>query len=87
MKNKFSRKDIVLMSELSKGKTYKEIARIMNISPRTVEWRIRKIIQTTGCRNKVEIVVFFQKSKRNFMFPLLLQWIRKFFHWSFFILF
>lgn len=81
MKNKFSKKDIMLMCELSKGKTYKEIARIMNISPRTVEWRIRKIAQVTGCRNKVEIANYFQKnkSKSTFAIPLFLQWMRKIF--------
>lgn len=81
MKNKFSKKDIILMSELSKGKTYKEIARIMNVSPRTVEWRIRKITQFTGCRNKVEIANYFHrnKSKGMFVISLFSQWIRKFF--------
>lgn len=78
MKNGFSEKDVVLMSEISKGKTYKEIARIMNISPRTVEWRIRRITQFTGCRNKIEIANYYRTSSAG-KISFLLRWIRKIF--------
>lgn len=62
MAKKFSERDILLMTEVSKGRTYKEVARIMRISPRTVEWHIQRIFSHTGCKNKVEMVNYFREN-------------------------
>ena len=51
-----TKKDTDLLQELSKGYTYKKIAEIMHVSPRTIEWRIQRIKQKIGAKNKVEII-------------------------------
>lgn len=64
-----SSKDKQLILEISKGNTYKQIARIMNVSPRTIEWRMQKIIRNTGCRNKIDVINYFSflKSEGTFI--------------------
>lgn len=47
---------------LSQGRTYKEIAREMNISPRTVEYYIEIIRDKTGCARKYELVSYFNQN-------------------------
>lgn len=47
---------------LSQGKTAKEIARVMRLSPRTIEYYLDKIRKKTGLRRKVEIVSFFERT-------------------------
>ena len=39
-----------------RGKTYKQTARDMSISPRTVETYLENILIKTSCCNKVEVV-------------------------------
>jgi DNA-binding CsgD family transcriptional regulator len=43
---------------MSQGKTAKEIARLMGLSPRTIEYYLDNIRRKTGCRRKVEIIKF-----------------------------
>lgn len=80
MEENFSNKDLMLMSEISKGRTYKEVARIMNVSPRTIEWRIRKIFSHTGCRNKVEVANYFREkisSPKTITIERLVEYLQK----------
>jgi DNA-binding CsgD family transcriptional regulator len=46
---------------LSQGHTYKEIAREMSISPRTVEYYIEIIRDKTGCARKFELVSYYHQ--------------------------
>jgi DNA-binding CsgD family transcriptional regulator len=49
--------DVLIM--LSKGKTAKEIANLLNISSRTVETHLEKIKQKINARNKIEVMRMF----------------------------
>ena len=53
---KLSKREIDCMFHLSQGKTSKEIGRILNISPRTVETHFMNIKLKTGCYSKSVLV-------------------------------
>ena len=85
MEYNFTNKDIALLREISKGYTYKEIARTMNLSPRTIEWRTQKIMKGTKCGNKVELVNYFrnyleqnnsQAKKHNTIWERIIRYIK-----------
>jgi DNA-binding CsgD family transcriptional regulator len=45
------------LNYLNKGMTSKEIARKLNISPRTVEQHLKMVRESIGCRNSKELIV------------------------------
>ncbi len=51
-----SRRELESLYYICLGKTYKQVARVMSISPRTVETHIENIIRKTECKNKIEVV-------------------------------
>lgn len=54
----FTSRELSIMNRLSEGKTYKEIAEVLKISPRTVGWHITRLYKKTKCHNKVAIADF-----------------------------
>lgn len=56
----FSAQELRCVFYLSQGKTAKEVARLMKLSPRTIEHYIDNIRRKTGYRRKVEIIKFFE---------------------------
>ena len=58
MKPRLTLKEISIIGLLSEGKSYKQIACQMAISPRTVEWHVSNMFKKTQCRNKIEIIRF-----------------------------
>ena len=46
----------VVLAQLVRGATSKEAARVLNISPRTVEFHRANIMKKLGARNLVELV-------------------------------
>lgn len=61
-RNSLSARQTECLFYLSQGHTYKEIAREMSISPRTVEYYIEIIRDKTGCDRKYELVSYFNKN-------------------------
>lgn len=59
---KFSSREIECLNNLCFGKTSKEIAKTLNISPRTVESHINKIKLKTGYYSKSDLIKLFQDS-------------------------
>lgn len=60
-RNFLSLREFQCLSSLSIGKTAKEIALTLNISPRTVETYIDKIRFKIKCNNKKEIIQYFKE--------------------------
>lgn len=58
---KFSQRELQCLAHFCQGKTYKETARDMSISPRTVETYLNNILQKSSCNNKVEVVSKFSQ--------------------------
>jgi DNA-binding CsgD family transcriptional regulator len=56
---KLSARELECLAHLCHGKTYKQIARDMLISPRTVESHVINILLKTKCKNRLEIIVQF----------------------------
>jgi DNA-binding CsgD family transcriptional regulator len=52
----FSKRESECLVALAKGKTYKQIAQQLNISPRTVESHINSIKRRSGCHFKSQII-------------------------------
>lgn len=57
----FSNREVECLFYLCLGNTAKEIAKMMDISPRTVESHIEQIITKTNCRNRIDIVGKFSR--------------------------
>jgi DNA-binding CsgD family transcriptional regulator len=52
----FTRREAECMVLLLKGKTINSVARILKLSPRTVEYYIKNMKSKLGCRTKFELV-------------------------------
>lgn len=50
--------DVRIISEICQGKTNKEIASTVNLSPRTIETYTNQITEKLGLKNRIEIVRF-----------------------------
>lgn len=57
-----SRREVECMRHLSTSKTVKEIAREMDLSPRTVESYLKNIKNKLSCSNKLELINLFKKN-------------------------
>jgi DNA-binding CsgD family transcriptional regulator len=55
--HKLSHRQLQCSELLVSGKTTKEIAESLNLSPRTVEAYLANIKQKMSCRNKTELIV------------------------------
>lgn len=66
-RNSLTPRELQCLAPLSTGKTAKEIARILNIGPRTVETHINNIRLKTGCQNKSELVIWFEDIFKNYL--------------------
>jgi len=62
---KFSKQENNCIKFLAQGRTMKEVGRILNLSPRTVESYIRNIKNKTGLNYKSQIVDLFWNNKSN----------------------
>lgn len=54
--NNLSKRQLECVLYLARGKTTKEIARILNVSPRTIESHFVHIKDKINCRTKSEIL-------------------------------
>jgi len=52
----FSKREVECLYHFCQGKTYKQAAQVMGISPRTIETYLESIRYKTKCQNKVEVV-------------------------------
>lgn len=57
----FSRREYECLRHFCLGKTYKQTAREMDISPRTVETYLENIRNKTACANKIQVVSRFSR--------------------------
>lgn len=48
---------------ICRGRTYKEIGKMLNLSPKTVENYVENIKNKLGCSFKSDIIDFFEKNK------------------------
>ena len=53
----FSQREMQCLKLLLQGKSAKEIARILDLSPRTVEFYIRNMKKKTHCRTRSELIL------------------------------
>jgi len=58
-----SKREWECLSFLSQGKTYKEIAKILSLSPRTIETYINSIKEKTGVSYKSKLIEYFIENK------------------------
>lgn len=56
-----SQREFECLGHICLGKSYKEVAREMLISPRTVETYIKNILSKTNTKNKIEVISRFAK--------------------------
>jgi len=54
----FTPREIEYLQQLALGKTSKGIAKTLFVSYRTVEFYVEKLKLKTGCRNKLELVIW-----------------------------
>lgn len=52
----FTPREKEILSNISKGKTFGEIAEILNLSPHTINTHKRNILQKTDCKNTTELI-------------------------------
>lgn len=64
-----SKRELECLHHFCRGKTYKQAAREMSISPRTVETYLENIRHKTACNNKLEVVSRFSKFFSDFKEP------------------
>ena len=55
-KEHFTPREIEILSKVAQGKTFGEIADILNISPYTINTHKRNILKKTDCRNTTELI-------------------------------
>ena len=55
----FSQREKEVLLTLSMGKTAKEAARLLNLSPRTIEFYLNNLKHKTGAHNKLQLINFF----------------------------
>lgn len=51
-----SRREMSVVMAVLKGYSYKQIASVMKISPRTVEWHMRNVYKKTKCKKRSDIL-------------------------------
>ncbi len=49
-------RQVEVLAHIAQGRTDKEIARLLGLSPRTVEMHVARVLQTLGCSNRAEAV-------------------------------
>ena len=52
----FSNRESQCIEHVLRGKTIKTIAKVLQLSPRTIEFYIKNIKNKLGCRTKAEII-------------------------------
>lgn len=57
----FTNREMECLKHICAGKSYKQMAREMTISPRTVETHVENILNKTACDNKISIISRFSK--------------------------
>lgn len=63
----FTKRELDIIACLINGRSYKEAARILGISPRTVESHFRNIMNVSACTNRKELIDFISAAdKRQF---------------------
>jgi DNA-binding NarL/FixJ family response regulator len=50
-------RELAVLRELTLGRKYEEIAETLGISPNTVKYHIKNLLQKTGCRSTLQLVV------------------------------
>jgi DNA-binding CsgD family transcriptional regulator len=60
---KLSQRELACIQLLAKGYTFKEIAKFMNLSPKTIETYITRAKNKFNCRNKTELVAHYLKQQ------------------------
>jgi DNA-binding NarL/FixJ family response regulator len=63
--NRYSLREIQILSLVAGGRTNKEIGTALNISCRTVETHIRRLLVRRGSHNRAEAVVTWLMSEQN----------------------
>jgi tetratricopeptide (TPR) repeat protein/DNA-binding CsgD family transcriptional regulator len=64
----FTRREVDILTCVLSGKTAKQIAAFLSISPKTVENHIRNIMLKTGCRTQSVIINLIEKSDKFSLF-------------------
>ena len=52
----FTSREFDIFRELARGRKYEEIAANLNITPNTVKYHIKNILQKTGYQNTLQLV-------------------------------
>jgi len=68
--DELSRREEIILAQVSKGLTNKEIARALNLREKTVKHYMTNIMQKLGVRNRLEAVLIGQKRQRASFPPL-----------------
>lgn len=55
-------KDKELIKHLAEGKPNKEVAQLVNLSVKTVEWRLHKLRKALNCKNTIQLLLQLQKN-------------------------
>ena len=63
MEIKFTEREITILKELVKGKSYKEISQTLYISTATVKHYIGQISEKLGVKRKINIILFVLEHK------------------------
>lgn len=74
----FTQRELDIIACLINGRSYKETARILKVSPRTVESHFRNIMNVSACSNRSELIDFISASDaRPFFDDLFKQFVGK----------
>ena len=66
-KHALSSRELQCLSHLSTGRTAKEIGRMLNIGPRTVETYVNRLRVKTSCQNRRELSNWFAETFQTFL--------------------
>ena len=53
----FTIREVEIIKHLSEGKTFKEIAEILFVSPNTINYHKKNILKKSGCKNTTHVIV------------------------------
>ncbi len=66
-KNSLTLRELECLSYFTTGKTAKEIARILDVAPRTIEAHLNNIRVKTSCQTKIELTQWFEETFKPFL--------------------